>query len=99
MICVKLHKSHRNILAVCDSDLVGKKFEEGKKVLEARESFFKEQEVSYEEIVELMKMQKLEDSTFNIIGPVSLKAAEEAGVVNAEYAAKVAGIPFILSLL
>lgn len=99
MICVKLHKFRRNILAVCDSDLIGKKFEEGKRILDARESFFNEEQVSYEEAVELMKIQKSEDATFNIIGKKSIKAAVEAGIINSDYALTVDNIPFVLVLL
>ncbi|NCO11239.1 hypothetical protein CO038_01925 [Candidatus Pacearchaeota archaeon CG_4_9_14_0_2_um_filter_39_13] len=99
MICVKLHKSYRSILAVCDSDLIGKKFVEGKRILHAREPFFGRQEITHEEAVDLMREQRAEDSTFNIIGEKSIKAAEEAGIINSGYAVKVQGIPFILVLL
>lgn len=99
MICVKLHRSRRNILAACDSEIVGKKFEEGKRLLDVRESFFKDEEVPYEEAVNLMRLHRLEDSTFNIIGKNSVKAAEEAGIINPGCVSTVNGIPFILILL
>lgn len=99
MICVKLHKSYRNVLAVCDSDLIGKTFQEGTRILDCKESFFKDQEISFQETIRLMKEQKLEDATFNIIGPKSIKAAQEAEVINPEGILKVQDIPFILVLL
>ena len=37
---VKIHKSYRNVVAVCDSDLIGKKFEEDKFQLDLKESFY-----------------------------------------------------------
>jgi len=99
MICVKLHKSYRNLLAVCDEELLGKKFIEGKKVLDVRESFYNGEIISVEEAIKLMKQQKIEDSTFSIVGKNSIKAAENARIINSEYAKEVQKIPFILSLL
>ena len=35
---IKIHKSYKEIVAVCDSDLLGKTYEQGDKILEIRES-------------------------------------------------------------
>ncbi len=99
MIYVKLHKSYRNVLAVCDSNLIGKKFEEGIRQLECRDSFFKDKELTFQEAIDLMKQQKQEDTSFNIIGPESIKAALEAEIINPSWIKKVQDIPFILILL
>ncbi|NCN99167.1 hypothetical protein COU62_00735 [Candidatus Pacearchaeota archaeon CG10_big_fil_rev_8_21_14_0_10_35_219] len=99
MICVKLHRSYRNIFAVCDSDLIGKAFHEGIKQLDCKESFFKDKEISKEEAIKVLKAQSTEDATFNIIGPNSIDAATKAGVINPNYIQKVQEIPFILVLL
>ncbi|MEM3411711.1 MAG: DUF424 family protein [archaeon] len=34
-------KEHQDLIAACDSELIGKTFEEGNKVLEIKESFYK----------------------------------------------------------
>jgi hypothetical protein len=103
MISVKLHKSYRTIVAVCDSNIVGKKFEEpfskGIKQLDIRENFYKNKELSYEEAVELMKFQSKEDATFNIVGTNSIKAAKEAGIITDEGIATIDNIPYALVLL
>lgn len=99
MICTRLHKSYRNVLAVCDKELLGKKFEEGKRQLDVRESFYNENELSYEQVVEMMKDNLIEDATFNIVGEKSVNAAVEAGIINPESTKSVQGIPFILVLL
>lgn len=99
MICVKLHKSYRNVLAVCDANILGKTFEEGVKQIHLRESFYNEKEISYEEAVKLMKQQAREDATFNIAGESSVKAAMEAGLVDSKHVMKVQNIPHILILL
>jgi len=52
---VKIHDSYRKVVAVCDDDLVGKKFEEGKKQLEVGESFFKDEEVDVERLKKIFE--------------------------------------------
>jgi len=99
MICIKLHKSYRNVLAVCDSNLIGKRFEQKNKQLDCKESFYKDEEISYEKAVQLMKFQSKEDASFNIVGDESIKAAQEAGIINLENIGTVKEIPFILILL
>ena len=105
MIFIKTHKSYRNVTAVCDSDLIGKSFEESLegseeiKQLDIRESFYKGEEVSHEKAVEIMKFQAKEDSTFNIAGPNSIKAAQEAGIISEEGVGEISGVPYALVLL
>jgi uncharacterized protein len=96
---VKLHKSYRTVVAVCDSNLMGKKFEEGIRQLDVRESFYKDKNISYEETVELMKFQAKEDATFNIVGEEAIKAAQEAGIIDKEGISEIQGIPYALVLL
>jgi len=99
MISVKLHKSHRTVVAVCDSNLIGKKFEEGIKQLDVRKTFFQDKTISYKEAVKFMIYQANEDATFNIVGPESIKAAIEAGIIDEKGIGKVQYIPFALVLL
>ena len=103
MIFVKLHKSYRTIVAICDSDLIGKKFEEeiekGIKQLDIRENFYKGEETSYEKAVDIMKFQSKEDATFNVVGKESVKAALEAGIIDKGGIGKIKEIPYALVLL
>lgn len=96
---VKIHKSYRDVVAVCDSDLLGKKFEEGIKVLEVRENFYNGEEKSAEELIALLKDMAMEDATFNIAGPKSVQCALQAGIIAKEGIRQVQGIPFALMLL
>lgn len=96
---IKIHRSYRNVVAVCDRDLIGKKFEEGKRQLDIRENFYKGQEVNKEEAVKIMIMQSKEDSTFNIVGRKSIDAAIEAGIIEEGDVDTIQGIPFALTLL
>lgn len=92
-------KSYRDVVAVCDSELLGKKFEEGKFQLDVKESFFKGKESSKEEVREVMIDMKLEDSTFNIIGEESVRTALETGIITGEGVGRIANIPFALVLM
>jgi len=96
---VNVIKSYRDVVAVCDKELIGKKFEEGKFQLDVKENFFKGKESSKEEVSEIMRDMKLEDSTFNIIGEKSIKIALETGIISKEGIRKIDNIPFALVLM
>ncbi len=103
---VNVIKSYRDVVAACDSELLGRKFEEpfgdAVKQLDVKENFYKGKEgreVSEEELVELMKFFAREDATFNIVGEKSVNAALKAGIVSEENIGTVQGVPFVLVLL
>ena len=95
---LRVHKSYRNVVAVCDSELVGKKFEEGKFQLDVKENFFKGDKVSEDEAILIMKKMILEDATFNIIGTKSVNAAIKAEIISEDAVGEIAGIPFAMLL-
>src|SRR3989338_2179057 len=99
MFFVKLHKSYKTVVAVCDSDILGKKFEEGIKQLDVRENFFKGEIVSEKKLIKILQFEAAEDSTFNIVGKNSIKAAKKAGIITDDEVAAVKGIPYALALL
>ena len=47
---VRIIKSYRDIVVICDSDLIGKEFEEGKFQIDIKENFFKGEEKTEQEI-------------------------------------------------
>ena len=93
---VKLHRSYRTVVAVCDSNLLGKKFEEGERVLDVRENFFSGEEVSDEEAVKILETEKENYVTFNIVGKHAVKMALDAGVISEGNIGKVDDVPFAL---
>jgi hypothetical protein len=107
MLFIKLHKSYRCVIAICDSGLIGKTFEETfqkdseqfTKQLDIKESFYKGEPISPEKAIELMKFQSKEDATFNIVGPESIKAALEAEIITEQGIGKIDGVPYALVLL
>ena len=96
---IKIIRSQRDIVAVCDSELIGKKFEEGKLQLDVKENFFRGEEVDEEKAISIMEKMIQEDATFYIVGEKSIEAALEAGVIAEEGIIKIQGIPVSLVLL
>ncbi|MEK6757836.1 MAG: DUF424 family protein [Nanoarchaeota archaeon] len=96
---VNVIKSYRNVVAICDSELLGKKFEEEKFQLDVKESFFKGEETDKEKTKKIIRKMAMEDSTFNIIGEESIKCAIEAGIISKESIKKIQGIPFAFVLM
>ncbi|MEK6848769.1 MAG: DUF424 domain-containing protein [Nanoarchaeota archaeon] len=98
MISISVHEAYRVVVAVCDADLLGKKFVEGKRVLNLT-NFYNGDEVSEAEAEKIMKEQAGEDSTFNIAGEKSIQIAVKLGIVSEEGVGKVDGVPFALGLM
>lgn len=96
---VKIIKSYRDVVAICDSNLMGKKFEEDKFQLDVKESFYKGKETSEEEVTKIMQAMSREDATFNIAGKKSINTALKAGIISEDGVKRIKGIPFALILM
>ncbi|MEM4182127.1 MAG: DUF424 family protein [Candidatus Pacearchaeota archaeon] len=96
---VKIHEARRVVVALCDKEIFGKKFEEGKKELDLTGNFFNGEEKSFEEMKELLIYYKKEDASFNIVGEKSCSLALKIGLINSDMIEKVDGIPYSLVLL
>ncbi|MBI5804320.1 DUF424 family protein [Candidatus Pacearchaeota archaeon] len=96
---IKIHESYRNVVALCDTEILGKKFEEGKMQLDVRESFFNGDEIGEEEAKKMLEQQAKNDATFNIVGEKSTKLALSLGIISSENIIKIQGIPLALVLL
>ncbi|MEK6913253.1 MAG: DUF424 family protein [Nanoarchaeota archaeon] len=96
---VKIIKSHRDIVAICDTELLGKRFEEGNLQLDIKESFFSGKEMNEEEVMDVIIKMSQEDATFNIIGQESINTAIKVGLIKQEEVKTIQGVPFVLILL
>ena len=94
---VKIHKSYRTVVALCDSDLIGKKFESGMLQLHIAEHFYNGEEINKEEAIKILRKQAMEDATFNIAGIESVNAAIEAGIIREGNLGEIQNIPYALS--
>lgn len=95
---VKVHKSYRYVVGICDKELIGKKFEQDNFQLEVKESFFKDKEVSEKEASEILQDMDAEDATFNIVGKKSTNLALKLGIIVEEGIKEIDGVPFALVL-
>jgi len=96
---IKIHESYRYVVAICDSELLGRYFDEGKFQLDIKESFYGGKEVYEEELLKMIKKMSGEDATFNIVGEESVKTALKAGIISGAGIKKIAGIPYALVLI
>ena len=90
MILLKLHKSGSSeIVSLCDSNLIGKTFEEGKLHLEISERFYKGEELPKEKIILILK----NCNNANIVGKESIKLALENDIIEKESIINIKKIP------
>ncbi len=96
---IKTHKAYRRIVALCDSDLIGKTFTEDIRQITITENFFKGEEKNKEETIELLKDMEKEDATFNIIGKESIECALKAGIISKDGIIIIDNVPVALVLM
>ncbi|MCZ7393933.1 MAG: DUF424 family protein [Candidatus Methanoperedens sp.] len=77
------------IVAVCDKNIVGKKFREGKLVLRLDEGFYKGEDVWEEEVREALSCATIA----NIAGEKSIACAVECGCIDPDTIIFIEGIP------
>lgn len=96
---INVHRSYRNVVAICDVELYGKVFEEGDFIIDLRGKFFNGKEISEDDLRTEIARLKREDVTFNIVGERSVSLAKSEGIISEEGIKKVKGVPFALVLL
>ena len=96
MFTVKTHDSPNGIvIAICDSDLIGKKIEEGNKQLDLTGSFYKGEEKTKEEIVRILKRAYV----VNVVGDKSTKLLIDVGLVDPEHVKKIGGVSYAQAVI
>jgi len=96
---LKIHEAYRRVIAVCDAELLGKKFTEGKMQLDINPDFYGGKKLNEADMIKTMQEFNGNDSTFNIVGKKSVNAALKAGIIDKSGIIKVKGIPHALGLL
>ena len=87
---VKKNKNQNSeILAVCDPELIGKKFENKHFKLDITERFYKGELLEENEVIRLIQNAK----SINIVGKNSIKLAIKTGIVGKENIIKIKNIP------
>jgi len=87
---MKLRKIGNNVLlAMCDTELLGKTLCEGKIVFHVKEEFYKGARITIEEAVDM-----IEHSTIvNMVGKKVVRKAIEKGYVHPEAVLNIEGVP------
>jgi len=96
---IKIHSSCRTVVAVCDKELIDKKFEEGNRQLDLTTTFFKGEVKDEQEAREILENMHGEDATFNFVGKRSCNLAKELGIIDDSFIINIQEIPIGLSLI
>ena len=95
MIFVKEHiHNNRKLLAICDGDLIGKKYEEEEKILEVSKSFYHGSPMFEKDVLSLIE----DNIMLNIVGEESVAFALKNKLINKKGIAKIKGVPYALLL-
>lgn len=87
---VKTHESQaRIVVAICDEDLIGKKFTEGEKQLEVSERFYKGEKKPEEQVVNILQ----EATNLNIVGKKTIEIALKSKIIEKDAIVKIKNIP------
>lgn len=85
---MKLHETDEGVVAaVCDAELLGRKFEEGDVVLHVKSSFFGGERASASEVARAVR----KCLTANIVGEKAVSALVREGVISEDGVLEVAG--------
>ena len=96
---MKVHKSYRFVVSICDKELLGKKFVDGKRQLDLTGEFFKGEEFGLDEASEKICKLVEEDATFNVVGEKSVKILKDLKIIKESGVLEISGVPFALVLL
>ena len=90
MIYLKINKTEKNeIIALCDSDLIGKNFSEKDLNLNVNERFYKGDIMGEDKIVKILMNAK----NINIVGEEAIRLAVKHNIVEKEDIIKIKNIP------
>ncbi|MBS7625606.1 DUF424 family protein [Candidatus Bathyarchaeota archaeon] len=91
-VYVKVYmKDRQKLVAVCDSDLIGKTFREGKLKLEVTSKFYGGELVTASEALK----QLLDADMGNLVGRNAVKMAVDSKLVDPDAIIYIAGIPHV----
>lgn len=90
---VKIHESYRRVIAICDRELLGKKFSDGKFQLEVNNHFYSGEEMDAGEIRQLIKSLEKDYPSYNIVGKKSVDLCLKSNLISKEGVRKISGIP------
>lgn len=96
MIYFKIHKTDKgDMIAMCDEELLGKEFSEGKVILDLKtySDFYKGELMSKKQILTALNVAALYSA--NVVGKESVEVMEEKGLVEEGAVKIVKDVPFV----
>lgn len=88
-----IENDQKRIISACDMDLIGKTFEEGEKILDVKESFFKGDVREIEELKDIMK-----DCLFHAVGKNVISFLLKNDVISQNDIIHVSDVPHVIIL-
>ena len=79
---IKIHKAYRDVVALCDKELLGKKFEQGNKQIEVNEKFYAGDEILENDALDILINEAKENACFNFVGIKACQTAMKAGIIE-----------------
>ena len=98
---LKIHESSgKKVIAFCDKELLGKRFEQGQLQLEVHKDFYEGSKADENEIVNLLEKlnKKKEDFSFNVVGSKAVKLIIKLKLVDKNNILLIDKIPHALVL-
>ena len=87
---MNLKKTGRNVLlCICDAEILGKTFHEGRITFRVKEDFYKGRRVVVEEAIDFIEASTI----VNMVGKNVVKKAIERGFVHPEAVLNIEGVP------
>ena len=91
---IKIHSSgaragNRQVIAVCDEDLLGKTLRDKGLEFKASESFYKGEKKTESEVITILKNAM----NINLVGKQAIEAGLKAGVITKENIKTIQGVP------
>lgn len=83
------HAGHRQVIAVCDEDLLGRTLSEKGLEFKVSESFYKGEKKTELEVIAILKNAM----NINLVGKQSIEAGLKAGVITKENIKTIRGVP------
>lgn len=96
MVIIKVHKKDGKIIAaVCDTELLGKKFEEGELQLDLTGDFYKGEEKNSDDASDMIRNA----DHVNLVGKESVKLGIQEGIIEEQNVKTIQGIPYAQAIV
>ena len=89
MIYIKIHKGNEIIVAICDKELIGKRFSEGKLCLNVKKDFYKGELMDKDKVKEILKNA----TNLNIVGKKAIGLALKEKIIDKTSILRIKGVP------